>query len=834
MKKKYFRFLLIALAVTTTGLVSSCKDYDEDAYEDLRSQVESDFQSILDKMTDCCNEMRTELGKKANQTDMETALAGKVDKTEYAEAMATLGLTGESKDALEQALQNAGKEDVASYLIDAYTTAKQAAEQAETNKDKLEDITEDLNNLIANQYCWSDSLKHAYETADDAYAKAEYNYIWLGTLDSLVKANDSIRALQDSILSAQDSILSAQDSILLAQNAAQDSILAVHEDKIDSLFNVAKEIKDQVEQNLQIAKDYADAKDSLIYAYVDTAFNELNERIDSVASEIDDLKDRLDAVEKTLDKMITSVVIQGAVNPVYGSFSIPAGITSNMLIAYYGESDNTYGIEFPSTSTLDLAAGDVLTSKDLQMLGSVEAYTASSGDVIVADEDDNAGKLFITVNPNTADLSDAQFSFVNSLDEEVDVTISDLVPSTEKLTFGWTRAGVSGVSSNGFYEANVKIEADQVEALKPNIDKDALKDVVKDVINFRNGVNLTNIAETMFDQFSGILDAYAVKAVWTDDTVHSVYSNYAVAVTAIKPLSYAFDPSDVISRRLPTISPISDQELFSFSQIAPVTVSFTIDGISTPLSSHNIILDSDNTPYIEYPAGNRIDLVQINDLVESINDVVDDNIEEVKTKINDWVAELNTTLNTQVTNTINGQLTDKINDLINDALDSANGTVNDYIAKANKWINRLNKVINRINSAFDNSSSKLQVTAVYEGQDGEYHQLSNSQVFPSVFTGEGGINIELTSYTAELVVPAMKKFVAVTNVFKGSASAQDGDADCVTALNAANSGDFGKVIDGSCKTVTFVPQSGYTYEIYYAGLDYSGKISARKFYVNVD
>ena len=78
--------------------------------------------------------------------------------------------------------------------------------------------------------------------------------------------------------------------------------------------------------------------------------------------------------------------------------------------------------------------------------------------------------------------------------------------------------------------------------------------------------------------------------------------------------------------------------------------------------------------------------------------------------------------------------------------------------------------------------------------------------------------------------------MAVTNVYKGGTSAQDGDAACIAALNAANSnsGDFKKILQGGRYGVAFVPATGgYTYEIFYSALDYCGRISQRKYYVTV-
>ncbi len=115
------------------------------------------------------------------------------------------------------------------------------------------------------------------------------------------------------------------------------------------------------------------------------------------------------------------------------------------------------------------------------------------------------------------------------------------------------------------------------------------------------------------------------------------------------------------------------------------------------------------------------------------------------------------------------------------------------------------------------------------------HQLSNSKNYPTVFSGEGVANVIATSYTGEIIAPSVKKFIGVTNVFKDNSSAQDGCEDCKAALDAVNGGEyFNKVITGSRYGIAIENmKKGYTYEIFYSGLDFSGKISARKFYVTV-
>ena len=158
-----------------------------------------------------------------------------------------------------------------------------------------------------------------------------------------------------------------------------------------------------------------------------------------------------------------------------------------------------------------------------------------------------------------------------------------------------------------------------------------------------------------------------------------------------------------------------------------------------------------------------------------------------------------------------------------------------YINKLNYWTSRLNGYMERFEDVANNVNAFLQVTMLYKGKDNQFHQLSNSKECPTVFAGEGLANVFATSYTGEIIAPAFKKFIGVTNVFKDGDSAQNGCTDCKAALEAVNDGEyFNEVFPGSRYGVAIENmKKGYTYEIFYSALDYSGKISARKFYVTV-
>ena len=96
-----------------------------------------------------------------------------------------------------------------------------------------------------------------------------------------------------------------------------------------------------------------------------------------------------------------------------------------------------------------------------------------------------------------------------------------------------------------------------------------------------------------------------------------------------------------------------------------------------------------------------------------------------------------------------------------------------------------------------------------------------------------GTEIELypTSYCGELFAPAFRKFVAVTNIFDAQGQPL-ADAQ-VLSFNQQNS--LQQVINPTKTDVVYLQglQAGYQYEIVYSAVDFSGKVVAKKYYLNV-
>lgn len=263
---------------------------------------------------------------------------------------------------------------------------------------------------------------------------------------------------------------------------------------------------------------------------------------EALTSDYQEMKNRLSAVEnrindlmKSLNKLVTGIIVQQVYNPAFGSYnSLATNVQTNILVAYYGQA--TDANSFP----LD------------------EAYTGRpvvvrAGAPLLSDGDKaNAGTVYLTFNPNTVDFTGfSNLKLVNSQDQESAVKLGTFKKSDAVLTSGYTR-----VEGNGFYEAPATI--DMTGLTDPDvhldIDKSAVKTALKDLAAVKNGatakIALKDFAKVAIDVVQAMkLEALAVKCPWKDqvwnestksydEVEHAVYSNYNMAAVAVQPLGF--------------------------------------------------------------------------------------------------------------------------------------------------------------------------------------------------------------------------------------------------------------------------------------------------------
>ena len=853
MKKKIINvFLMALLAMVTVGTVVSCKDYEEDNYSDLNGKITVGLEDLIKDLEDAKKDLQIQLdGLRAELgTPDESASA---DNTIYVRIVYLEKMIEEFEErigTLETFQSNyEGKINEMYTLLYGTDGSIGAIEdlynKVGSNESSITTLRTDLDKLVAtlgddiNAESWGKLLSRI----DSACTATQTNYAAIQELQGIIGEgsdyNNLLKELTETLKDAEGNKIS-----------------------LDEFINQKLENYDIVS-----SEDLQTALNDMSIKY-DARFQDLSDSIKDVMTDLEtlstDLYNKLGLVSNSLNKYVSSVLIQGTDNPVFGSFAFPANISSNVLAAYYGDVKD---LKFPTNEPYNYVdAQNALTAKDLEMMGVAAGNQFSYNGRVVSGmkengkaEAGNAGTLYLTVNPNTVNAEGTTAVLVNSQDVPSGVLLSRLKRSDKVLNFGYTRA-----ANNGFYEAAATVAPDAVDGVSPRISYDdlkGLKDEIKDAVNaIRNkgNVDITGLIYSVYSISSNILDAQAAKFSWLDDSLYlaedgksylvkqierSTYSQYALAATAVHPLSFAF-AKDVHYDEFPGINKVEDIIGDIFNKIEDAIPNVDVDDLNIHIEIekfkfNKVSLSEDVfvTVKIENVTdsyGNPIDIpateVNITSAVEaavnealggSVSEDVSNYLEDVVKQLNDQVGQIN-------------DIIDQLRDIneIGNKLDEIEDKIYDYLSRGE---NLLLKFVN-------NANNLLQPMMLAKTAD-SYVVLSRSASAPTKFSASSmtsdGIILRPTTYSAEVLAPAFKKFVGVANVYKDGKSAQGGDANCQAALKAANSSSEGfcTVQEGDWNKAQFKVSSqykkGYVYEIVYTAADYSGKIVVKRFYIEL-
>lgn len=814
MKKKIINvFLMALLAMVTVGTVVSCKDYEEDNYSDLNGKfanLSGQLQDQIDALEKFKGELETELTELKNGYQDGDKVLG--DRITIIEDILIPGL-----DKKIDELERKHDEDIDDLWL--AITGENGINEAIADLSKTVSgntkAIEDLQKLIDKDK--ADEWSKAVEDAAEALERAKNDSAKLVLLGDNLEDYDKMRdALAGALRDANGNWMSLEEYIK-AQG-----------------FLTSDDIKDFVTK--------AEFNDSL---------NVFRARIDEVSSKLEalttEINTKLGLLQNSLNKYVSSVLIQGTDNPVFGSFAFPANISSNVLAAYYGDVKD---LKFPTNEPYNYVdAQNALSAKDLEMMGvaagSQDFYNGRVVSGMLPDGNvaaGNAGTLYVTVNPNTVDATGATAVLVNSQDSKSGVMLSPLAETDKVLNFGYTRA-----TGNGFYEAKATVTPSVVDEVSPRISYDdlkGLKDEIKDAVNaIRNkgNVDITGLVYSVYSISSNILDAQAVKFPWSDTDIYgntierATYSQYSLAATAVHPLSFAF-AKDVHYDEFPGINKVEDIIGGMFNKIEDAIPTIDVDDLNIHIEVKDFVFDPVelkdssvvvNVDILDKETGKRYE--QTIDLTPEVEKAVNEALRGASGDVSNYIKDVVNQLNEQVAqiNDIIDQLRD-INEIGN-KLDEIEDKIYDYLSKGE---NLLLKLVN-------NANELLQPMMLAKTAD-SYVVLSRSASAPTKFRAASmttdGLILRPTTYSAEVLAPAFKKFVGVANVYKNGKSAQGGDADCLAALKAVNnaSSDLCKVQDGEWNKAQLKgAKAGYVYEIVYTAADFSGKIVVKRFYIEL-
>lgn len=591
--------------LATLDQLTDLQNQTADALDKITQTID-DLKAELEKAKCECDPAKFQdvLERLAN---LETQMAKAIEDIKVATKTAqdALTLAEKNKGAIEELQNRAGELENAIKDLDGKIAdnTKAIAENAENIQKNLEDIQknaetiekiqksiEELENKIT---LASANAEQALKDAAAAQAKADENAQKIEDLTKRVETNETnIKILQESVTTLQGTVSELQtqadsntERITALENALKETNNNVSEltDKYNQLSTDLEELKEQFhacqetcKKNLEDAMTQIRTEMQELYNALDervtaneTTIGELKTDVEALKTDVTDLQNRIQKAEETLaelitqierlvgdveaiqeylSKQVTSILIQGTYNPLFGSLSIPGtDIMSTSLVAFYGLPASD--VEFPTSDDANyVRKSEVLTDKDMEMLGGLEVFEAPAN-LPLLNEGGNAGKVYVTINPNSADLTGLNLSIVNTLDEESPIKLSPIKKCEEKLQSGWTRA------NNGFYVAQASVTPQTVmtENGGLNINKENFSELLKETKeqfgnlaeDFDAGkINLSELATDVYSVIRELkVDKSGLKCTYTTtdadgtETEHSVYSQYNLAATFLNPLN---------------------------------------------------------------------------------------------------------------------------------------------------------------------------------------------------------------------------------------------------------------------------------------------------------
>jgi cell division protein FtsB len=812
MKKKFTSSLLWVFAVVASmSAFVSCKDYESDDMAELNNITGNQATAIAILQQNVLD-LQDEIDSKYVE------LKGLIDAINSCECDEDLKADKAVVDTLARRV---------AALQGQLNDLQDKSAQIDVNRDSIQKLLGLINELNRNAYTASQTEQLINQIINDKGLK--------DVSDDLTDIKARVKVLETDTLrlvEVENKVIGLTEEMKEAKSTAAKALALAQADSIrlDAIDGDLTQVKADI-ANLKAKDATLDARiDSLAKATADSV-KVINAKVSDIEKAVKNLQDKdadlqrqIDELQKiadminnnyatTLKKLITGIIIQGTENDVTGYAALPLDVQSNILAAYYGVAAKD--VTFPE-------AGDYLTPADV---AGVKVFTAKSGDTLINESPNNAGTLYLTVNPNTSDFSGIRPSLVNSKDQESAVKLGELKQSDKVLTWGITRA-----ENNAFYEVAATLDKSKINEAKVDFNKEAVVNSIKNFIKQKSVGSLTAMASVVYGNFNGAFERNGVKVEYTDDVLgdRGIYSEYSILATAIKPLSYDFYAGKSLTKlRTFDFSSIVEKLNFNVDSInikldgietkvsIPVALSVDVPINATATADAQKIYVKLSTGETRTPGGTDTIYAEGYVTVPATDGTIKDTLKVEKTFTT--TADLADFLSSLLPD-IQGQINSSIASMVS----GINGKISNTVSDLQKnYVNRINNLIQRVNAVLANPNRFIQPTMLYEGADGGFHFLNHA----TFKLGGAGMGTPLvaTSRSAEIVAPAMKRFVKVVSAPAGA------------DLEALNSKDYNmnKVVNGSEKIFIFAPTVAGQYEIVYSALDYAGQTRTVKYTVNV-
>ena len=553
----------------------------------------------------------------------------------------------------------------------------------------------------------------------------------------------------------------------------------------------------------------------------------------TIEGQLTKVETKINTIVEALQKMVTSVTVNATSTSILENSKLFPGLNVQFLGTAMGKATTTG--KFPSATTME-GHGVALEAADF---AGVDQYSWSNGEILPkADEDTelaDGGTIWFSLNPSNVDVKNLKaLKLVDSQNNESFVTIN--LDAAEKddetvLTWGVTRADeFKPVLWKA--QAGIDLEATDLATIAPAeiIDYKAIASDVRTMLSelkaaakTANSSNYTavtkaaskeilknsaQIVASLLKARIPSLPALALEAQWEDTVgVRSVLSDFSIAATAYKPLSFDFG-KDLIDGRTISLdkadkaaAKIIDKVMDKINRAgvkiqAIPEISFDAAYASANLEVYMIITwDGTNVTNISIanslPAGVTVDIASatVPGTYYSKLDLTND----IKTVTNAIpVAELNALI---------AEAKQALIDItaLADRTKTFEARVSDFLEK------EINRVITKVST--DGLTRVLEPIILF--QAGENFSVTRFVDGAKVPAGE--ITLIPTTMTNELFAPAFKKYVAV--------KAADGSF-AFQSLKTKGDKDFNKVT---------VDLKAGNYTVIYSALDFYGNQVSKKY-----
>ena len=559
---------------------------------------------------------------------------------------------------------------------------------------------------------------------------------------------------------------------------------------------------------------------------------------EALKEDIAALKQDVENILKLVQQQVTGIEIQATYNPVFGTFSSPVDIQTNILAAYYGFAKGN--VIFPagdkgSQNSMWASGEAAVLSSELDAIGAgassdkVVSYVA--GDTLMFDGVGNAGRIYLTVNPSDVIMDGKEFTLRASDNSISKVALSPLETCTEQLLWGYKRAN----SANGFYVANATISKKVANDVALSFNLKGVLSEVQDIMQDWSSASPSDIAKiagALRDAVTAKVPRLGVQAQWKDTLGWKNYvSKYDLAAFSMKPIGYGeLNGVELQGGIVKLKNKITAKE----KAIAAELINKIAQALAFQLNLGTI-----STTNIKIDANGVKIVIPANTLTVSGNVQVDGN--NVIIPANHFYTGVPSTATPLTYSVSNNEITiditplfTAIQDAINTKLAQVNSEASGAITKVlNKVIDVENKIFDKVISAAQNPGRFIQPALI--AQCGQLGYFYPSRIYNAPTQIKRGTKIFFypTTLTAELVAPAFKKYVAVVGAWNVNNMSEDRGA------AQYNTGVLNNVFNGSDYDArkpfeyTVDAPDGTVLEFIYEAVGYNGKIAGKKYYIEV-